>query len=595
MDKYEIYRCDNNKIKDVTVKDCSLIYTGMYTANKTIQDIVFDLYSSPPKELNAPLLTSDIIVQHSDAGAKAFRLDIGYSELQNFFVDKNNIIDDKKSKYKESLSRVNDIYANAIKKIENYSSIEEMYTILKSFSNLYHYSFKNAILIEAQRPNSKFLASYTDWNEKFNTKIKRGEKAINIFVYAESKVINKTPEIDKSTNSLRVDEKGKAIIKTDESIKRHYNLGNVFDVSQVIGSVNIPTLVAEHLTIDVLTSTLNKLAGDNPMAQLLKDGETDLNNICTSILHKLENNKNKTFIDVATDYVVCNALNLPFNGDLKHCLDNYNGSEKVADLRQIKAKSGYILKRIESQLNTDKEVFFNRDTIDQNDNLTQPQKQQIIQAYNKGLSSEDISVFAKPHINANVMGLAITAFNEGLTKQEIKTFVEDFIPDQILEIIKAYKNPKSTPYLLAVIKNPDLGAKEMSQINRAIDLMATPEQIQILINNNWDWTNMFEIVNAIEDNLSIEQIKIIADSKLNASQMCQVRLGFSENQLSIDEVKSYAHPEIDSFAMARQIEVIKELKAKGIKNIQPNSLDYLVADAKKILNEQKQQHNPDLY
>lgn len=590
MDKYEIYRCNDCNRNNITVKDCTLIYTGFYTDNKTIQDISLELCMIPPKELNTPLLTGDIIVQYKDNEFKAFRIDfnIGCNELQNFFID--NVLDTvSKSKYKENLDKVNSIYEKTIKNIENLDTLEELYAVLNSFGRLYHYSFKNALLIEAQHPNSQFLANYADWNKKFNAKVRKGEKAINIFVYAESRVISKTPEIDRATNSLQVNEKGEPIIKTSENIKGYYNISSVFDISQVIEDLDSKFNNVFDVPLDVLISTLNRLAGDNSMAKLLRDGETNLDNIGISILHKLENNKDKTFVDIATDYVVCNALKLPFKNDLQQW-NNLANEEKIQNLKQIKTKSGYILKRIESQLNVDRNTLLNRNELESNDNFTEPQKQQISQAIKNGLSLEDVSVFAKSYINADVMALAITAFNEGLTRQEISTFIEDFSPAQIREIIKAYKNPKSTPYLLAVIKNPDLTAKEMEQINRSIDLMATPEQIQILI-NNWDWTNMFEIVNAIEDKLSIEQIKIIADKKLNASQMCQVRLGFSENQLSIDEVKTYAHSDIDCFAMARQIEVIKELKAKGVKDIKPNSLDYLVTDAKKIFNEQKQHQN----
>ncbi|WP_308698672.1 ArdC-like ssDNA-binding domain-containing protein [uncultured Thomasclavelia sp.] len=588
MDKYEIYRCTNHNKNNITFKDCTLIYTGFYTDNKTIQDISIGLYISPPPDLNTKLESGDIIVKYDNSFPKAFKLDfsVGCSVIENFFDDKN-IDTVKKSRYKEIIDKMNSLYETAVKDIEN-STSEKLYDILNSFSRLYHYSFKNALLIEAQHPSSQFLASYTDWNEKYSSKIKKGEKAISIFVYAENKVINTTPEIDKNTNLLKVNERGEAVTKTAENVKGHYNIGNVFDVSQVVASdFSIPTF---NVGIDVLTGVLNRLSGNNLMSNLLKSGETDLKNISLALLDNIGNFQNDTFENLATNYVVCKALDLPFKSSFEHIWDKYSSEEKIAKLKQIKAKSGYILKRIESQF---RNTLLNINELDNNDNFTEPQKQQISQAVKKGLSLEDISVFAKDYINADVMALAITALNEGLTRQEINTFIEDFSPAQIREIIKAYKNPKSTPYLLAVIKNPDFTAKEMEQINRAIDLMATPEQIQILINDNWDWTNMFEIVNAIEDNLSFEQIKIIADKKLNAAQMCQVRLGFKEN-LTIDEVKSYAYSDIDCFSMARQIEVIKELKAKGIKNIQPNGLDYLVADAKKILNEQKRQQSLEL-
>lgn len=123
---------------------------------------------------------------------------------------------------------------------------ENYINYLKTFSKFHSYSFSNIILIMQQCPNASHVASFKDWNEKFNRVVKKGEKGITILVPTPKKVVTKE-QINNPDGTTTVKE-----------VERKYlcfKKGHVFDVSQTMGD-ELPSLVKN---LDFETPELNKL------------------------------------------------------------------------------------------------------------------------------------------------------------------------------------------------------------------------------------------------------------------------------------------------------------------------------------------------
>lgn len=92
-------------------------------------------------------------------------------------------------------------------------------------SRFHRYSFSNTLLILAQRPDATQVAGFRSW-QRMNRFVKKGEKAIKIFVPMTKK------QVDAETG--------------EEEKKLFFGIGNVFDVSQTNGEelprVEVPVL-----------------------------------------------------------------------------------------------------------------------------------------------------------------------------------------------------------------------------------------------------------------------------------------------------------------------------------------------------------------
>ncbi|MBR3363338.1 MAG: ImmA/IrrE family metallo-endopeptidase [Solobacterium sp.] len=51
---------------------------------------------------------------------------------------------------------------------------------LNAMSRFHHYSYSNTLLILAQKPDASYVAGFKTWNDSFNRRIRKGEKAIRI-------------------------------------------------------------------------------------------------------------------------------------------------------------------------------------------------------------------------------------------------------------------------------------------------------------------------------------------------------------------------------------------------------------------------------
>ncbi len=109
---------------------------------------------------------------------------------------------------------------------------EAMAKYFAFISTFYHYSFRNQILIQLQKPNATFVAGFNTWKNKYKRAVKKGEKGIAILmprIY--------TPE-DKDQKDVESPESGSATLDSGNKEDRKrifFTVGYVFDVSQTDG------------------------------------------------------------------------------------------------------------------------------------------------------------------------------------------------------------------------------------------------------------------------------------------------------------------------------------------------------------------------
>lgn len=164
---------------------------------------------------------------------------------------------------------------------------------------------------------------------------------------------------------------------------------------------------------------------------------------------------------------------------------------------------------------------------------TPDQRWEIEDGIAKGMTREQLNLFAKSECDLLQMKEIKTGIMHGLTNGQIEM----------------YAKPES------------LNSAKMREIRLGLEHGLTSEQINAYTVRFFH-TQMEQIRLGFENGLSIEQIKVYADPKIAASEMEQIRLGF-ENGLSMEQVKVYAKIALENENVPlrwREMEKIRKLE-----------------------------------
>ncbi len=113
-----------------------------------------------------------------------------------------------------------------------FSSEYYLKTYLSTYAKFHRYSINNIIWIMMQRPDATQVASFIDWDKKFHRKVKKGSKGIKVLVPIKKKF---------SIEEEILQEDGSTTTSNKDFEKLYFTTGNVFDISDTIGS-ELPTL-----------------------------------------------------------------------------------------------------------------------------------------------------------------------------------------------------------------------------------------------------------------------------------------------------------------------------------------------------------------
>ena len=127
--------------------------------------------------------------------------------------------------------------------MKNYLDSEQFKSFLDTMSKFHNYSLNNIHLLKMQNPNVSRVASFNKWKADFDRTVKKGSKALKIWVpyQVKTSIPVHQKELDFTPAENEMEEKEVTVTR--------FKLGNVFDVSQTEGK-ELPKAINE-LTGDV--------------------------------------------------------------------------------------------------------------------------------------------------------------------------------------------------------------------------------------------------------------------------------------------------------------------------------------------------------
>ena len=127
--------------------------------------------------------------------------------------------------------------------MKNYLDSEQFKSFLDTMSKFHNYSLNNIHLLKMQNPNVSRVASFNKWKADFDRTVKKGSKALKIWVPYQVKTSIPVHQKELSFSPSENETEEKAVTVT------RFKLGNVYDVSQTEGK-ELPKAIHE-LTGDV--------------------------------------------------------------------------------------------------------------------------------------------------------------------------------------------------------------------------------------------------------------------------------------------------------------------------------------------------------
>ncbi|MDU6292652.1 MAG: PBECR4 domain-containing protein [Streptococcus mitis] len=122
--------------------------------------------------------------------------------------------------------------------MKNYLDSEQFKSFLDTMSKFHNYSLNNIHLLKMQNPNVSRVASFNKWKADFDRTVKKGSKALKIWVpyQVKTKISANQNELSFSPSENEMEEKEVTVTR--------FKLGNVFDVSQTEGK-ELPKAITE--------------------------------------------------------------------------------------------------------------------------------------------------------------------------------------------------------------------------------------------------------------------------------------------------------------------------------------------------------------
>ena len=122
--------------------------------------------------------------------------------------------------------------------MKNYLDSDQFNSFLDTMSKFHNYSLNNIHLLKMQNPNVTQVASFNKWKTDFDRTVKKGAKALKIWVpyQVKTKIPENQKELNFSPSENEMDQK--------EITVTRFKLGNVFDVSQTEGK-DLPKAIHE--------------------------------------------------------------------------------------------------------------------------------------------------------------------------------------------------------------------------------------------------------------------------------------------------------------------------------------------------------------
>lgn len=146
--------------------------------------------------------------------------------------------------------RVREITERLEQGIKELFASERYADYLRTMSKFHGYSYRNNLLILAQKPDATLVAGYQDWQRKFHRHVRYGETGIRVLAPAPYKTRRQVQQYDPATHQPMYGQDGRPVMAEQEVTVPCFKIVTVFDVSQTEGEP-LPTLGVDELTGDV--------------------------------------------------------------------------------------------------------------------------------------------------------------------------------------------------------------------------------------------------------------------------------------------------------------------------------------------------------
>ena len=146
---------------------------------------------------------------------------------------------------REQMKQITDKLEAGLK--EYMSNDVQFKKVLETMAKFHHYSANNVLLIAMQMPTATHVASYTNWQKKFNRQVMKGQKGISIISPAPYKKKTEQEVLDPRTGKPVLGRDGKPKTEEVEVTVPHYKVAKVFDLAQTTGDP-LPELDVPELT-----------------------------------------------------------------------------------------------------------------------------------------------------------------------------------------------------------------------------------------------------------------------------------------------------------------------------------------------------------
>lgn len=156
-------------------------------------------------------------------------------------------------------------------------------TIMSKFHN---YSYRNNLLILAQRPDATHVAGYSAWQKKFNRHVRRGEKGIQIIGYAPKKISIEEKKTDQDGNPV-IGADGKPVTETSSVLVPSFIPVYVYDLSQTEGEP-LPELVHDlNDNVDAYQELMDAIISVSPFPITFENFPGEARGYCDPVAQKI--------------------------------------------------------------------------------------------------------------------------------------------------------------------------------------------------------------------------------------------------------------------------------------------------------------------
>lgn len=143
----------------------------------------------------------------------------------------------------ERRAQAEELQGSIAEQVEHLRDSEQWVRFLEFAQSFHRYSLGNLLLILSQRPTATRVAGFRQWQAK-GRQVRKGERAIRIFGYAQKKITAEQAEIAEGEDQAETTEDGQKVIT-------YYPVLSVFDIGQtdaIDPDADDPSTLAQRIT-----------------------------------------------------------------------------------------------------------------------------------------------------------------------------------------------------------------------------------------------------------------------------------------------------------------------------------------------------------